>query len=53
MHGVHWHVGKGCEVYLLSMANARLETAHIVGVIALIVAKADGVSQHAQIFPGV
>ena len=37
--GVHWHVGKCCEVYLLCMANARLETTQFVCVFAQIVAK--------------
>ena len=38
-HGVHWHVGKCCEVYLLCMANARLETRQFVCAFAQIVAK--------------
>ena len=38
-HGVHWHVGKCCEVYLLCMTNARLETTQSVCGFAQIVAK--------------
>ena len=38
-HAVHWHVGKCCEVNLLCMANARLETTQFVCVFAQIVAK--------------